>query len=143
MIGGTGDNPLSGNSENDYIIGDLLFSDYFYGDDTLEGGAGDDLLEGGNGSDLFIFSPSDGNDIIAKFNLNFNNISSFEPVGRDFEIDKDKIDLKSFNYNGFEEVLTKIETTPDGHSEFSDRDCTVLIYDIRVEEFTPDNFTLI
>ena len=55
------------------------------------------MLEGGNGSDLFIFSPSDGNDIIARFNLNFNNISSFEPVGRDFEIDKDKIDLKSFN----------------------------------------------
>ena len=42
LIGGTGDNPLSGNSENDYIIGDLLFSDYFYGNDTLEGGAGDD-----------------------------------------------------------------------------------------------------
>ena len=97
----------------------------------------------GNGSDLFIFSPSDGNDIIAKFNLNFNNISSFEPVGRDFEIDKDRIDLKSFNYNGFEEVLTKIENTPDGHTEFSDRDCTVLIYDIRVEEFTSDNFILI
>ena len=101
------------------------------------------MLEGGNGSDLFIFSPSDGNDIIAKFNLNFNNLSSFEPVGRDFEIDKDKIDLKSFNYNGFEEVLTKIENTPDGHTEFSDRDCTVLIYDIRVEEFTSDNFILI
>ena len=36
LIGGTGDNPLNGNSENDYIIGDLLLSDYFYGNDTLE-----------------------------------------------------------------------------------------------------------
>ncbi|MFL2802104.1 MAG: cadherin domain-containing protein [Paracoccaceae bacterium] len=143
LIGGTGDNPLSGNSENDYIIGDLLFSDYFYGNDTLEGGAGDDLLEGGNGSDVFIFSPLDGNDIIAKFNLNLNNTVLFEPVGGDFEIEKDKIDLRSFNFNGFEEVLTKVETTPDGHTQFSDRECTVLIYDIRVEEFTSDNFILI
>ena len=29
VIGGTGDNPLSGDSENDFIIGDLLLSDYF------------------------------------------------------------------------------------------------------------------
>ena len=85
---------------------------------------------------------SDGNDIIAKFNLNFNNIISFEPV-KDFEIDKDKIDLKSFNYDGFEEVFLRLKPIPDGHTEFSDRDCTVLIYDIRVEEFTSDNFILI
>ena len=47
---------------SDFIVGDLLISDYFLGDDVLNGG-----LEGGNGNDTFIFAPGDGF-IIASFN---------------------------------------------------------------------------
>ena len=53
VIGGTGNNPISGNAHNDFLIGDLLLSEYFLGDDVLNGGPGNDLIEGGNGNDTF------------------------------------------------------------------------------------------
>ena len=52
--------------------------------------------------------------------LDAESKSSPKEILLDFEIDKDKIDLKSFNYNGFEEVLTKNlpePTTPEYEQE--------------------------
>ena len=70
------------------MIGDLLLSDYFFGDDVLNGGPGNDLIEGGNGNDTFVFEPSGGNDTIAKFQLNLLNLSESKPIGKDFEMVK-------------------------------------------------------
>ena len=66
VIGGTGNNPLKGNDESDYLIGDLLVSNYFYGNDILTGGPGNDFIE--VGSDTFV-SPNDGSDVIANLML--------------------------------------------------------------------------
>ena len=81
-----------------------MLSNYFLGDDTLEGGPGDDLIEGGNGADTFVFSPGDGNDTIAKFSVDLNNITESKVSGRDFEPGKDKLDLVSFDYKDFNQV---------------------------------------
>ncbi|MDG2356629.1 MAG: cadherin domain-containing protein [Paracoccaceae bacterium] len=143
IIGGTGDNPLSGNTENDFLIGDLLLSNYFLGDDTLEGGPGDDLIEGGNGADTFVFSPGDGNDTIAKFSVDLNNIIESKANGRDFEPGKDKLDLVSFGYKDFNEVLSKITNNNEGHAQFSDQDSNVLFYGVTIEEFSTGDFILI
>ena len=143
IIGGTGDNPLSGNTENDFLIGDLLLSNYFLGDDTLEGGAGDDLIEGGNGADTFVFSPGDGNDTIAKFSVDLNNLIESKPNGKDFEPGKDKLDFGSFNYKDLNEVLSKITNNNEGHAQFSDQDSNILFYGVTVEEFSTSDFILI
>ena len=43
---------------------------------------------------LFCFSPNDGTDIIAKFNVNYSDINNSNPIASDFEPGIDKIDLK-------------------------------------------------
>ncbi len=143
IIGGTGDNPLSGNTEDDFLLGDLLLSEYFLGDDTLVGGPGNDLIEGGNGADTFVFSPSDGNDIIAKFNLDLSSVIQSIPRERDFEPSEDKVNLSAFGYVDFEEVLTKIENNSDGHALFSDQGSTILFYGVTVKELSSVDFILV
>ena len=86
--GGSGDDFLFGDSGNDHIIGghgwDRLFggegNDFLEGgdgDDVMIGDAGDDLMIGGAGKDHFVFRGNFGNDVI-----------------REFELDKDVIDLR-------------------------------------------------
>jgi Ca2+-binding RTX toxin-like protein len=53
-------NVLSGAAGNDALSGGA-------GNDTLNGGAGNDSLTGGSGADWFVFSNSDGNDVITGF----------------------------------------------------------------------------
>ena len=75
IIGGSGDNKLTGNANNNYLDGgsgsDTL--DGAAGDDTLlggddgdtiTGGTGTDNLNGGNSSDTYIFNAGDGTDTI-------------------------------------------------------------------------------
>ena len=143
VIGGTGNNPLSGNAHNDFLIGDLLLSEFFLGDDVLNGGPGNDLIEGGNGNDTFVFEPSSGNDTVAKFQLNLLNLSESKPIGRDFEIGKDKIDLKAFGYKEFSEVESKLENNSDGFAVFHDQESSFLIYGVSVNELSIQDFILI
>ena len=140
IIGGTGSNPLNGNTGNDFIIGDLLLSEYFFGDDILVSGAGDDLIEGGNGSDTFIFSPNDGNDTIAKFRLDLNNLTESKPIAKDFQIGEDKIDLTSFVYGSYEEVLDKISSTVEGYARFSDQGSNILLFGVTLDELSSQDF---
>ena len=73
-----------------------------------------DLIEGGNGNDTFVFEPSSGNDTIAKFQLNLLNLSESKPIGKDFEIGKDKINLEAFGYKEFSDVKQKLENNSNG-----------------------------
>ena len=86
--GGKHDDFLMGDTGNDHILGghgwDRLFggegNDFLEGgsgDDVLVGGAGDDLMIGGAGKDRFVYLENAGNDVI-----------------REFELDKDVIDLR-------------------------------------------------
>ena len=86
--GGKHDDFLMGDAGNDHILGghgwDRLFgsegNDFLEGgsgDDVMLGGAGDDLMIGGAGKDHFVYFENAGNDVI-----------------REFELDKDVIDLR-------------------------------------------------
>ena len=86
--GGKHDDFLMGDTGNDHILGghgwDRLFggegNDFLEGgsgDDVMIGGAGDDLMIGGAGKDHFVYLENAGNDVI-----------------REFELDKDVIDLR-------------------------------------------------
>jgi hypothetical protein len=56
LVGGAGDDTLTGGSKNDKLLG---------GAGTLTGGAGADYLVGGDGADTYIYSSSDGMDVIS------------------------------------------------------------------------------
>jgi len=56
MIGSSGDDVLTGDDQNNVILG-------LNGDDSLDGGAGDDALAGGKGDDTL--AGGDGNDVLA------------------------------------------------------------------------------
>ena len=72
LYGGAGDDTLTGWSGNDTLYGGD-------GNDTLEGSAGDDTLTGGAGGDVFVYAPSQGNDVITDFNVREDvvDLSSF------------------------------------------------------------------
>lgn len=86
VIGGSGNDRLSGNDANNLLAGnggsDTLIGGS--GNDTLNGGPGSDVLIGGTGADVFVFqfgqSTSAAADLIA-----------------DYAINSDKIDLLSFS----------------------------------------------
>ena len=142
VIGGTGNNPLKGNKDSDYLIGDLLVSDFFFGNDTLTGGPGNDLIEGGFGADIFVFSPSDGSDIIAKFNINSSSLSNFIPTASDFEPGEDKVDFSDFQFINYEDVMSKFSSTNEGHAQFSHQDSTILFYGISINQLSESDFIL-
>ena len=117
-------------------------SEYFLGDDVLNGGPGDDLIEGGNGNDTFVFEPTGGNDTIAKFQLNLLILSESKPIGKDFEIGKDKIDLQAFGYSEFSEVKSKIKNDTNGFAVFLDQESSFLIYGVSANELSIQDFIL-
>ncbi len=57
IIGGSGDDSLSGTATIDRIVGNA-------GNDILSGGSGNDVLSGGEGNDTYIFNKGDGVDVI-------------------------------------------------------------------------------
>ena len=91
----------------------------------------------------FVFEPSSGNDTVAKFQLNLLNLSESKPIGKDFEIGKDKIDLKAFGYKEFSDVESKLENNSDGFAVFHDQESSFLIYGVSVNELSIQDFILI
>ncbi|NEX17194.1 MAG: hypothetical protein C1943_11315 [Halochromatium sp.] len=78
--GGAGDDTLNGDAANDVITGGI-------GNDTITGGSGNDNLTGGAGADDFVFTPSNGRDVITDFtsgtdDLNISGLfaGAFNPV---------------------------------------------------------------
>ena len=83
LMGGYGDDTLTGSANADVLMGGAGHDDITGGGgtDTINGGAGDDVMTGGSEADTFVFSPSDGDgdDVIV-----------------DFTNGVDKIDLSAF-----------------------------------------------
>jgi len=117
VYGGAGADKIYGNTGNDILYGseiglvdletnriyggngsDTIYGgdglDYLYGenaDDVIIGGKGDDRVWGGSGSDTFVFSMGDGADRI-----------------KDFENGLDKIDLSTWGFATFNDVLALV-----------------------------------
>lgn len=117
LFGGAGHDTLGGGADDDVLYGgaghDTLYGDLdggVSGDDQLFGGGGRDRLFGGGGSDEltggggrdhFVFRKGDGTDQIL-----------------DFQLGKDKIDLRQTRFGSDDMVLTQhsgfVEVTFDG-----------------------------
>lgn len=100
FCGGVWDDWFDAGSGNDILVGDIG-SDRHYGNDTLNGGADNDLLQGGWGQDVFIFGANDGEDTIARIdldNITFDNIGNVSLTGPDFQSGVDKIHLESAGF---------------------------------------------
>lgn len=76
LLGNNGNDWLYGGDRNDSLIGhngaDRLFGGL--GADKLTGGLGADVLTGGGGADVFLFTSSDGKDVIRDFQDNIDTI---------------------------------------------------------------------
>lgn len=92
VYGGSGDDKAHGGSGKDKIYGengdDRLFGDS--GSDYLVGGRGNDLMYGGSGRDTFHFNKGDDKDKI-----------------KDFEDNRDTIELDNFNFSNIADALAK------------------------------------
>lgn len=100
FCGGVWDDWFDAGSGNDILVGDIG-SDRHYGNDTLNGGADNYLLQGGWGQDVFIFGNNDGEDTIARIDLDridFGNIGNVPLTGPDFQSGVDKIHLESAGF---------------------------------------------
>lgn len=100
FCGGVWDDKFDAGSGNDILVGDIG-SDRHYGNDTLNGGGDNDLLQGGWGQDVFIFGNNDGEDTIARIdldNIDFDNIGNVPLTGPDFQSGVDKIHLESAGF---------------------------------------------
>ena len=95
LNGGAGNDSLNGNSDDDRLDGGS-------GNDRLNGGGGDDTLIGGNGNDLFRFGPFDGSDTIT-----------------DFGTGDDRLQFELGLFAGFEAVRTAARDTDDGNLEIA------------------------
>ena len=100
MIGNAGDNWLHGRNGDDELIGgagdDILIGSG--GSDTYRGGAGDDKINvRGPGSDVIIYNAGDGYDKIYRFDNGAN-----------------KIDLSSFSFDSFDELVAFGTDTSNG-----------------------------
>ena len=95
LNGGAGNDSLNGNSDDDRLDGGS-------GNDRLNGGGGDDTLIGGNGNDLFRFGPFDGSDTIT-----------------DFGTGDDRLQFEFGLFADLEAVRTAATQTDDGNLEIT------------------------
>ena len=130
LRGGTGDDRLWGQAGNDRIFGrggrdllqggagrDQLFGDA--GNDVLNGGTGNDQLEGGRGRDRFVFGEDHGDDFIADFNP-----------------DQDQI---RFKISGLSFDDLEIRAVDDG-TEIDTGTGTILLHGIDADDLDPEHF---
>lgn len=88
-IGGSGNDVIWGNQIKNRIVGNA-------GNDSLSGWQGNDHLIGGGGNDTFVFKHGWDHDTIVKLDSH------------------DRIDLRSFNFAGFTQLMTHAENDGGG-----------------------------
>lgn len=136
IIGGIGADTLDGGAGDDVIIGDV--SQAFFGNDLLQGGEGDDMLQGGRGADTFVFQTNNGNDTIARWAVDYDDISATTAISADFQVHVDLIDLSDFEYATAQDALDQFEMV-DGHATFTDKGTQVVLFEIDVADLSADN----
>jgi Ca2+-binding RTX toxin-like protein len=105
MLGNDGDDDISGDRGNDYILGGMGKDLINGGDDRdrLWGEGGDDVIRGDRGNDLLVggFGKDQLTGGQGRDTFRYNSVKEFGDVIRDFEIVKDRFDLrKIFHQKG-------------------------------------------
>ncbi|MDA7826821.1 hypothetical protein N9A67_01195 [Rhodobacteraceae bacterium] len=149
LYGGAGDDILIGGYQNDHIYGgsgaDWIrgdISDLIGGIDIIDGGAGDDTLSGGKSADSFVFRPHDGNDIIARFELNRTSVDAVINEAAEFTRDWDALDqihLIGFDGISHENVMSYITQSESG-AIFSHQGTTIEFFGVSVDELSAGDF---
>ena len=140
IIGGFDRDTLDGGSGNDVIVGDV--STFLGQADRIIGGADDDLLAGGIGADVFVFATNDGNDTIAKIDLDYADYSQSAASGSDFQSGVDKVHLDGFGYSGTGEAFGHV-TDVAGTATFSDQGTTITFFGLTKIDLSADDFFLL
>ena len=127
LDGGAGADRVIGDRDDDTVLGGL-------GDDVVKGGLGDDFISGGEGSDIlwgdggadvFHFSANDGVDIV-----------------KDFASGEDRIDLQSFGFVSFDQVLESVSDNSLGvRLDLGDGDI-VLLRGVSIQDLSSDDFLI-
>lgn len=113
--GGSG--PVYGNSGRDYINGG--------GNDVINGGGSTDHLSGGPGADRFVVDRACGRDTIERY---YPPDYQGGPTG-DFEIRRDKIDLRDWDFASFAAVQALMRDTT-GYNWLAGIDVPILVIDL-------------
>ena len=140
LIGGYQNDHIYGGSGADWIRGDI--SDLIGGIDVIDGGAGDDTLSGGKSADSFVFRPDDGNDIIARFELNRTSVDAVINEAAEFARDWDALDqihLIGFDGISQENVMSYITQGETG-AIFSHQGTTIEFFCVSVDELSARDF---
>ena len=140
LIGGYQNDHIYGGSGADWIRGDI--SDLIGGIDVIDGGAGDDTLSGGKSADSFVFRPDDGNDIIARFELNRTSVDAVINEAAEFARDWDALDqihLIGFDGISQENVMSYITQGETG-AIFSHQGTTIEFLGVSVDELSAGDF---
>ena len=104
LVGGTGSDSLTGGAGRDVIIGDPPGA-AFFGNDVIDGGPGDDLLMGGGGADVFVFRATGGNDLVARFAVDWDTPLASGLAGADFVPGIDRIAFEAGTFATADEVF--------------------------------------
>lgn len=129
LRGGRGNDTLFGGNGSDLLMGDK-------GVDFLSGGSGDDILFGGNSTtqdaeaDTFIFS-------VSEEILSFGIDSIM-----DFDVNRDRIDLRDLKLEDFSEVSRSMIQMHDNLVSISLEKGTINLSDVLIGELSSENFLL-
>ena len=140
VFGSNFDDLVSGSAGNDYLYGndgaDTLSSlggnDFLSGDDgddILTGGDGDDWIYGGSGDDTFIFTDTNGSDVIGDFEAGLSS--------------GDTIQIQSLTVTSYTE-LQSLMSEANGDTTISfDADNSILLEGISISDFDQSDFQFI
>lgn len=145
LVGGINSDNLYGGDGFDLIRGDT--SSIAGGSDRIDGGRGNDLLMGGHGRDTFLFSPNDGNDLIAHFEIEDalylegrNHLLTSS--GQDFQPGIDVIELVSFETVNENNILSHFSIGNTG-AVFSAEGTTIRFEGVSLSEISTNDFTFV
>ena len=140
VFGSNFDDLVSGSAGNDYLYGndgaDTLSSlggnDFLSGDDgddVLTGGDGDDWIYGGSGDDTFIFTDTNGSDVIGDFEAGLSS--------------GDTIQIQSLTVTSYTE-LQSLMSEANGDTTISfDADNSILLEGVSISDFDQSDFQFI
>ncbi len=146
ITGGVGMDVLKGESGNDILAGEVDMN-FFTGSDELIGGAGDDILMGGRGTDVFVFRPSEGEDVIGRADLSrveFRSDEGYsvEVIEADYQVGIDEIKLIGFQGVNAGNVSDYLEDGQDG-AIFEAQGTQITFFGISAEEILVDDFVFV
>ncbi len=146
LVGGIQADKLDAGTGDDVVIGDAG-NGFFGGSDIITGGTGDDTMMGGTGADTFVFNTNDGNDVIGEFaysDVASDPVTGFSvtPVGADFDVGVDLIQLAGFATTDASNVMSAVSDTADG-AVFNAEGTSILFFGVSADQLSADDFLFV